>query len=364
MDLDDDITIINDIREPAVFRTTTFSNFKKTDVKKELLSCLVTGGKVERACFWAAELICAGHYSDLWEIILAYLGKYIHIGNPKLPIYLEMRYQCYQSIVSSSMFAHPIHARNSATLRKLFAEVICVLCFSNKKHSFDYIKIDRTEEFDIENITEKLRAPSMTYIEDIFRREDPAECTIPCNEFAFSIESGDTIMACYWIEWMVEFDIQCKKNKDTVYADRRTHIPVSYKHQQDVIWIFWDIIQYAVEKKENITSTIRELMERIIGAILQLFCVHYTPGCSRRRRYLLYYAITLLTENVDFHGVEMITNKAMIETILSNIDNVYVMMKENEETPGTDYLFTGMEKKNTIERSMRRMEILGRADGP
>jgi len=333
-DIDDDITYINDIRSSRDFRSITFSNFKIGEVKRQLLATIISR-KPQDACYWVAELICAGHYEEIWDTFLQYLGKYTHIGNPKLPIYLEMRYDAFQSILKKGLYTNDIQARNCLKIRKLFAEIVCVLCFSNKKPAIEYVKINADEEFDIENIAEKLRAPSLEYLSGAFRRQDPDECIVATNEFAYSCVRCDTMMACYWMEWMIEFDAVCKKRRDPCYADRRYDIPVDARYQEDVIWIFWDVIMKCAAQIENSN---RAIIERILNSLLRLFCIHYTSGCAKKRRYLLYFAVQLLTENVDFR-VEMISNKIMIDRILQNIDNVYQVIKNGEQGANMNYLY-------------------------
>ena len=60
---------IVDKRNPKDFRGITFSGFKKSHVKTKLIECLLSC-KIEDSSYWGVELICAGHYSDLWEIII------------------------------------------------------------------------------------------------------------------------------------------------------------------------------------------------------------------------------------------------------------------------------------------------------
>ena len=67
-------------------------------------------------------------------------------------------------------------------IRKLFAEVICVLCEAKKRHEYSEIKI-KSEDFDLTYMTERFQAPDISYGNNIFLKEDPKELFIPANEF-------------------------------------------------------------------------------------------------------------------------------------------------------------------------------------
>jgi hypothetical protein len=351
-----DSSEINDIRTESQFRSISFSKYKKTDVRKQLIESM-KNGKLEPAAYWCAELICAGHYMEVWEIILHYTGKHIHLGNPKIVIYLQMRFEIFKNIMSQGQYLNELQLRNHPTIRKLFAEMISTLTLSTKKHSFEPIKINRIEEFDMTQMTERLKAPSMNYTTDILRKEDPKELFIAINEFSFHLspDSHATINACYWIEWLIEFDAICKKRKEPCLCMRRSSIPVEKKFQRDIIWILWDALFHYCDQLQN------PYIEKLMNAIKDIFCIKYTTASSKKRRYLLYFAVALLTEPVPTN-IELMSNKPMIQTISEKINEVYKQIKKQEESPNTEYLFANLQKENAFERSMKRMDLVNSLD--
>ena len=345
---------ILDRRTRDEFKIVSFSSYKRTEVKNQLLVNLVNG-KVEPSCYWTAELICSGHYMDIWEIILLFIGKYIHLGNPKLPIYVEKRFLIFRNIMMQGLFYDELQLRNHSVIRELFAEIISILAISPKKHSVDAIKIDRIEEFDMTKMPERLKAPSVKYAEPFFQKEDPKELWIAVNEFAYQLTAEenhppDNMSACYWIEWVIEFEQICKTRKQPCRLERRTKVPVEYKHQLDLVWLLWDAVFFIAAEKST-------FLKKVVDSIFQLFCIQYTPGTPKKRRYLLYFAVSLLTEPIQ--SVEMISNKQQIEVVINQIHTIYRQIKKNEHTPNLDYLYNGLESQSNLEKTIHKMEILG-----
>ncbi len=352
----EDNTDINDVRTPAMFRGISFSGFKKTEVKTQMVENMKKG-KVEQACYWCAELVGAGHYSDIWEIILYFFGKHIHLANPKIAIYLSMRYTIFKNIIAQGFYINELQLRNHTQIRRLFAEVICNLTLSPKKQGFEPIKIDRKEEFEIQHLIEKACAPSLDYSSSILTKEDPNELTIALNEFAYQIsrDSKNMSAACYWTEWLSEFEVICKTKKQPIRCQRRSY-PVDKKWQKDAVWLIWDAILNESERRDN------ALVDKIIQAIMEIFCINYTTAANKRRRFLIYFAISLLTEPVVITG-EIVSNREVLENALLHVNQLYKQIKENEYSPNTEYLFSNMDKESQFEKTIQKLEIMQGING-
>ena len=342
--------LINDIRESKDFQGISFSNHKKGEVKKQLILNILNG-KIEESCYWSAELLCAGHFVELWDIILLVVCKHINIANPKLIIYIENRYNSFKKVINNGEFLKELDIRNDENIRIIFCELICILCFSNKKPPFELVKISKKDEFDLCKFGEKLKAIHNEYAKSIFEPEDPKELYIPINEFMFHIsnDSKNTLNACYWIEWIIDFTLNCKKKKNKCLIQSRQYLQIDNKFMNEPIWLIWDAIVFYSKKDSYI--------EKIVNSLLNTFCIKYTDGSSRKRRHLIYFAVSLVVEHIN-KDIPIIENKEKIKPILDNIEKIYKQIKKNEHSPNTEYMFHNIQKENAVKKSIAQLNLV------
>ena len=124
----------------------------------------------------------------------------------------------------------------------------------------------------------------------------------------------------------------------------------------DPVWLIWDTILIESRSRNNKAN------DKIINALLDIFCIKYTSGVTKRRRFLIYFAISLLTESIDF-AVEIVNNKSQVDAIVKKIDLVYRDIKKNEESPNTGYLESGLEAKSNLDKTIERLEKMNNLNG-
>ena len=126
---------------------------------------------------------------------------------------------------------------------------------------------------------------------------------------------------------------------------------VENKFRQQLVWLMWDILLDYANRSRN------EMIIKIMQSLKSLFVIKFTESTPKKRRYLLYYAVELLTENVQA-GIRILPDKGILEKVTKNIDLIYKQIKKNEHAPRTEYLFSGLDKKKAIEKSMKQMDMI------
>ena len=124
---------------------------------------------------------------------------------------------------------------------------------------------------------------------------------------------------------------------------------VDNKYKKDPVWLIWDCLLKESKK-------IHESRYKIIESLLNLYCIKFTCGIKKKRKFLIYSAISYLTEEINFN-IQLVNDKDIIKNITSKINILYKEQKKYEEQPETNYLFTGLEKSNK-ERSLEKMKLL------
>ena len=95
-----------------------------------------------------------------------------------------------------------------------------------------------------------------------------------------------------------------------------------------------------------------------MNALLTLFCLKYTTGCHKKRKNLMYLAISVLCETfVSEKEIIRHSQLDLVNKIKQNINLVYSQIKKNEESTGTDYLFLGMKSSN-LENTIKKLDAM------
>lgn len=330
------------------FKKKSFSNYKVTDIKGQLIK-YVTSSDIEKSCFFVSELICSGLYIDLWEIILHILGKFIYNCNLKLICYIEIKFYDFKMYINSGV--DELQLRNSENIRILFCEMISIMCLSNKSQSISRVKIEKND-LDSIHLTSKLKANNVEYANKVFSSgNDPIELFISINELIYNIncENPNQFLIFFWIEWIIKFTQVLKKNKKNTDCKLRNY-PVGDKHKKNVIFLILDCIKTK--------QTDNPLIKKCINSLINLFCIRYSASCNSKRIYLIYLCVNILISKNINTSVPITNDISLIQKIKNKNDFFYKEIKKNEV-----HKYTGGEgiddgEKSSIDKSMERINIV------
>jgi len=163
----------------------------------------------------------------------------------------------------------------------------------------------------------------------------------------FSLMEENTIDSCYWVSWIVEYDCYCRNKKIKLSAENRSFVNTKYNH--NVVWMIWDVFFHISKNKNTITNT-------IINSLLSIFTKRYSHVENKRKIFLLYFVVSLLTEKYDF-TINMIDDSEKVLCVADNIDTIYKQVKMKEVSPNTDYLFKDVKQTN-LEKTIEKLETM------
>jgi hypothetical protein len=344
------ITLINDVRRQEDFAGVSFSIFKRTQVKKSLLDAVIRCN-VEESNYWTAELACCGCFLELWELFLEIIGKHIYSSNVKLPILIAKRFSDFKAIAMGEYSQNPLGMRNCSRIRRIFSEIITILTLSRKKNKLQYVKINEVEDFDLHNLSQKMKAPNTDFASKVIDAADPTEVFIAVNELGYNVSRHvkNSFSAHYWIEWILAYEKKCRKKKERCECKRRDFAPQEDAHGKDISFLVWDLILKESKRRGD------KALDLILYKILELYKIKFSSGSKRKRKHLLYFAVLLLCEPYDI-SVNPISDEEAVKAAVKNVDLVYQQVKQSEVVSKSG--LKSSEKEEKLSKSEAKMKIL------
>ena len=89
--------------------------------------------------------------------------------------------------------------------------------------------------------------------------------------------------------------------------------------------------------------------------LLNIFCLKYSQGIKKKRKFLIYFSLSLLCEHVN-NNIKIANNIDLTKKIISKINSIYKQIKKNEITPNTDYLFNNSFTSGNLEKTISKLD--------
>ena len=96
--------------------------------------------------------------------------------------------------------------------------------------------------------------------------------------------------------------------------------------------------------------------KKILNSLLNIFCLRFSKGIPKKRKFIFYYIISLFTERVNYN-TSLIKDITIVNKIKENINKIYKEIKKNEISPKVDYLLIDPKKSNK-EKSIEKLKIM------
>ena len=304
----------------------SYTGHPKTAVLGAWQKCLQKQ-QYEEACHWTAELDASGWQADIWQKLIVYASKHVHMHCPKLPLLLARNYAYYQLYLTqhAQRIGEPTHQpRNHPQLQQNLCQLIGLVTLSSKGPMYTLPSIDVTKVDDRELVI-GTHAWLMPHKSDA----DNKNVLRMLSTMLCHVENKCTHKMFYWLSVLVEYDKHQKKNKAPItMAGRKPLLPDdrSYKHvyleganATDWVWLLWlGLAQgtMAFSKPRACADTLK--------ALCYLFSLDYTTSKRNTRMPLLLHALQLVCADADWGAsVYQSVNVDMISKACANVHLLY-----------------------------------------
>lgn len=307
----EDICIINDSR---IFDKTSFSEYKKSSLFTEWTKSILQS-QYETACHYTSEIDCSLWQTELWDKMMMFSCKYIHLHNPLLPIFLEKQ---YKKFIDLHKVETPIQIRNNISHRKIICQIIGVLVYNGKGPVYNLPNI----ETNAIKLDEFRSNPMHGISQVIFKKEDHELVVSILNGLFIYLSNGAMHKALECLSIIIQIEKDIKKNKGDFHISPRGNTWIPPKTNRDWIWLVWEGILHW-----NVPNA---MLKQSLQSLLFLFCYEYTSSKKNSRMCIIINAFLIICNNNTYIEQPLVDNnyKALISKACQNINKMYFDINE------------------------------------
>lgn len=331
----------------------TYSDYKKTDVKKEIIKCLEVNN-IEQGNYWVCELVCSEYFSFLWEILIKYYIE--NVDNVNIMYYLNVRMEYFMNICNNENELEDLDLKNNVSIRKLFMELFCILANAPKNHKkYDNIYKIQECDFNLDYLKTQFESNSSEYSNNVLQDDDPEELRIAINELCYQLHiQHNFTKSCYWVNWIIAYaKVYNIKVVDRGFLDE----DATKAKQHHYIWIVWDCLyadfgendcsensiksnnsendendEYDEYENNNENVNTSELIQSFLNWSMDIFKYNFTNANVTKYKSIIYECMHVIchTNDVDFNKpINNQDTKNKIHNLMNVFDKIYSVVVKN-----------------------------------
>lgn len=331
MQLTSDSTIIFDTAPHIHPPTSSYIGYKKSTVFSQWQRQLQLQ-HYEPACFWTAEADASGWHEDLWEKLIIFSSKHVHVHSPTLPTIIARnvayyRYYIRTHNILSGGDKYSVQPRNCIELRQHLCQVVGLVSLSPKGPVYTLPKVN-TAQVD----ESKLVVGIHTWILPHKTSGDSSAVIRILSTILWNLEQNDTPMIMYWLSVLLTYDKTQRLLKQPIRMTTRQPLPptntnlsiqVDGKNAEDWVWLLWLALDTAgvyYKRPKKCQSALRDLS--------YLFAYDYKTSRRAKRIPLIIHAMYLVrTDTLDWEQ-SVYPNDTAKKLIIKACSNINVMYAE------------------------------------
>jgi hypothetical protein len=303
----------------------SYSSFTKSAVFSQWHKSLQKQ-QYEEACHWTAELDASQWHKDIWQKLILFASKHVHLHCPKLPLIVARNFAYYNIHLIKNSLPDTVatQPRNIHQLQKNLCQVIGLVTLCSKGPvytlpSVDIHKVDGSE----------LVSGTHPWLMSCKHAQDDASVLRIMSTLLCQLEARNTHKLMYWLGVLTEYDKHQKQQTEPIQMAARKpilpddnsykHVFVNGTHACDWVWLLWHAIAHgcrSLGKPKECVDTIK--------ALGYLFAHDYTSSKRNSRLPILVHALQLVYTNVQWQkSVYSGPNEKLIDRACQNIHLLY-----------------------------------------